>query len=118
MRRPTKRKRSGYDDVVGDVLLVKKGTVSDFVNTQEPLRVLTDVDSLEFSTEECEEYRRSKFTTPEIVEAFKDLRILSKGDFKKLLKWRSRLLDLRKAEKMKLLTRKKSQGRGDGEGGN
>ena len=59
-----KRKRSGYDDVVGDVLLVKKGTVSDFVNTQEPLRVLTDVDSLEFSTEECEEYRRSKFTTP------------------------------------------------------
>ena len=26
-----KRKRCGYDDVVGDVLLVKKGTVSSFV---------------------------------------------------------------------------------------
>lgn len=104
-----KRKRGGYEDVVGGVLLVKKGTVSDFVNTQEPLRVLTDVDSLEFSTDECEEYRSSKFTTAEIVECFKDLRILGKGDFKKLLKWRTRLRDLQKAEKMEAAGPKKSR---------
>jgi AdoMet-dependent rRNA methyltransferase SPB1 len=92
-----KRNRQGYDEVIGDVLLVKKGIVSDFINGEEPLRVLTDVNELDFS-EACEEFRESAFTTPEILECLKDLRILGKGDFKKMLKWRTKIRDLRKAE--------------------
>ena len=92
-----RRNRQGYDDVVGDVLLLKKGTVSEFVDSAEPLRILTDVDSLKFS-DECQEHLESMFTTPEIVECFKDLRVLGKGDFKKLLRWRTKIRDLRKAE--------------------
>ena len=103
-----KRKRTGYDDVVGDVLLVKKGTVTSFVTTNEPLRVLTDVDSLEFTTT-CEQYKESKFTTPEIIECFKDLRLLGRGDFSRLLKWRTRIRDLAKAESMEAAGTKKSR---------
>lgn len=92
-----RRNRQGYDEVIGDVLLLKGGTVSEFVDSHEPLRVLTDIDSLKF-TDDCQEHLESTFTTPEIVECFKDLRVLGRGDFKKLLRWRTKIRDLRKAE--------------------
>ena len=103
-----RRNRGGYDEVIGDVLLVKKGTVSEYVDSTEPLRVLTDIDSLKF-TDACREHMESKFTTPEIVECFRDLRVLGKGDFKKLLKWRTKIRDLRKAESMEAAETKMSK---------
>ena len=92
-----KRHRTGYDDGVG-VLLRSFTSVSDFVNTKEPVRMLTDINEFRF-TEECEEFRKSKFTTAETLECFRDLRVLGKIDFKKLLKWRQQMRALRGLEK-------------------
>lgn len=82
-----KRHRTGYDEKLG-ILLSSSATVSDFINSSEAIRLLTDVNTLVFS-EACEQYRAHPLTTPEILACFEDLRLLGKIDFKKLLKWRS-----------------------------
>ena len=87
-----KRHRTGYEDGVG-VLLRSFTSVSDFVKCKEPVRMLTDVNEFRF-TDDCEEFRTSKFTTGEVKECFKDLRVLGKIDFKKLLKWRQQMRTL------------------------
>jgi AdoMet-dependent rRNA methyltransferase SPB1 len=88
-----KRHRTGYQDGVG-VLLTSVVSVSDFIQTKDPVRMLTDFNECHFSTEECEQFRASKYTTPEILECLKDLRVLGKIDFKKLLKWRNHMRDM------------------------
>ena len=87
-----KRHRTGYEDVTGDVLIGSHGTVIGFVNSDEPIRVLTDMNSLKW-TDECDHYKSNKYTTDEIVGYFTDFRVLGKIDFKKLLKWRTRMRD-------------------------
>ena len=86
-----KRHRTGYDWDSG--LLSTESSVSDFIKHSEPVRVLTDANVLTFRTDECEKYRGNKYTTPEMIECFKDLRVLGKSDFKKILKWRQRMID-------------------------
>ena len=83
-----KKSRTGYEDVVGDVLLSKTATVTDFVKSKDPVRLLTDKNVLEF-TDECKaKYLDQPATTEEIQICFKDLRVLGRLDFKKILKWR------------------------------
>jgi hypothetical protein len=41
-------------------------------------------------------YTNSKHTTPEIRALCEDLKVLGKSDFKRLLAWRFRMLELRK----------------------
>ena len=81
-----KRHRSGYDESLGMTLTLKK-TVSEFINSPDPVRVLTDANQIVF-TEECSQYLSHPKTTSDITEYFKDLKVLGKIDFKKILKWR------------------------------
>jgi AdoMet-dependent rRNA methyltransferase SPB1 len=85
-----KRQRSGYDWEGG--LLTSSGTITSFIQSEEPIRILTDTNMLTF-TDECEKYRDNRYTTDEMIECFKDLRVLGKTDFKKILKWRQRMID-------------------------
>ena len=87
-----KRHRTGYEDDVG-VLLRSFTSVTDFVNCKEPVRMMTDINEFRFA-DECQIYKDSKYTTAEIVECVKDLRVLGKIDFKKLLKWRQHMRDM------------------------
>ena len=85
-----KRHRTGYEWEGG--LLSSSNTVSGFIANEEPVRILTDMNELKF-TEECEKYKTNRYTTPEIIQCFTDLRVLGKSDFKKILKWRQRMVD-------------------------
>ncbi len=84
-----KRHRTGYDWEGG--LLQKEYSISDFISHNEPVRILTDYNALIFATPECEKYRTNQYTTDLVLESFKDLRVLGKIDFKKILKWRQRM---------------------------
>jgi AdoMet-dependent rRNA methyltransferase SPB1 len=86
-----KRHRSGYDDDVG-VLLNKTCTVNQFVHSKDPVRLLTDMNEFVF-TPECQElYSQHKGTNADILLSFKDLRVLGRIDFKKLLRWRTLMI--------------------------
>jgi len=86
-----KRHRTGYEWEGG--LLTSEYSISAFIAHNEPVRVLTDYNALKFSTPECEKYRTNQHTTEILLEAFKDLRVLGKVDFKKILKWRTKMRD-------------------------
>jgi AdoMet-dependent rRNA methyltransferase SPB1 len=86
-----KRHRSGYDDDVG-VLLNKTCTVDQFVHSKDPVRLLTDMNEFIF-TPQCQElYSQHKGTNADILLSFKDLRVLGRIDFKKLLRWRTLMI--------------------------
>ena len=102
-----KRHRTGYDDAVG-VLLSSKATVTDYVYSKDPIRLLTDHNELFFSAA-CEQFGHHPATTDEVRLCFTDLRVLAKLDFKKLLKWRDIM-------KESFPLKKKSDGDGDDEG--
>jgi AdoMet-dependent rRNA methyltransferase SPB1 len=81
------RNRQGYAE--GDTLLAKDSSVKEFVECENPVRLLTDFNSLVFDEESKEAgYDRHRKTTHEVKACCVDLRVLGKTDFKNLLKWR------------------------------
>ncbi|OQR85906.1 rRNA methyltransferase, partial [Thraustotheca clavata] len=84
-----KRHREGYDDALGQTL-TKVLTVSDFVGSVDPIRLLTDCTSFTFG-EGDEMYESHSATTPEVKACMGDLKVLGKSDFKGLLKWRTKM---------------------------
>ena len=81
-----KRQRSGYDESLG-ITLTSTKSVSEFIDSADPVRMLTDVSKFVF-TEKCELLKKHPKMTSDLIECFKDLRVLGKIDFKKMLKWR------------------------------
>lgn len=71
-----KRHRTGYDESLG-ILLSQSVTVTDFLNSTDPVQILTDASELVF-TEVCQKYARHDSTTPELLLCFQDLRVLGK----------------------------------------
>ncbi|KAG3202781.1 AdoMet-dependent rRNA methyltransferase [Phytophthora cactorum] len=84
-----KRHREGYDEALG-MTLTNECSVSQFIDDHDPIRLLTDTTSIKFLPED-DVYRDHKDTSDEIVTCLKDLKVLGKGDFKSLLKWRTRM---------------------------
>jgi AdoMet-dependent rRNA methyltransferase SPB1 len=81
-----RRKRDGYDD--GDYTLFKKLTATEFIRGTDPIAMLGSVNQISFETEEEKEWLTSGLTTPDVKANCDDLKVLGKGDFKSLLKWR------------------------------
>ncbi|KAI9572872.1 FtsJ-domain-containing protein [Boletus coccyginus] len=81
-----RRRRDGYDD--GDYTLFTKTSASEFVHSPEPINVLGLANKITFETEEEKRWLELRITTPDIKINFEDLKVLGKGDFKALLKWR------------------------------
>ncbi|KAK0208384.1 FtsJ-domain-containing protein [Desarmillaria ectypa] len=84
-----RRKRDGYAD--GDYTLFKACPVSEFVNSSDPISVLGSVNRIIFDTEEEKTWLDLLITTADVKVNLDDLKVLGRGDFKALLKWRSAL---------------------------
>ncbi|KIJ68338.1 hypothetical protein HYDPIDRAFT_24627, partial [Hydnomerulius pinastri MD-312] len=81
-----RRKRDGYDD--GDYTLFNKVSAGDFIRSSEPINVLGLANKIAFDTEEEKQWLELSITTPDVKSNCDDLKVLGKGDFKTLLKWR------------------------------
>ncbi|KAK7064140.1 AdoMet-dependent rRNA methyltransferase SPB1 [Favolaschia claudopus] len=84
-----RRHRDGYAD--GDYTLFKAVPVADFVKSPDPISVLGSVNRMTFKTDEEKEWYALDITTGDIKANCDDLKVLGKGDFKALLKWRAAL---------------------------
>ncbi|EGC31172.1 hypothetical protein DICPUDRAFT_57851 [Dictyostelium purpureum] len=85
-----KRNRSGYED--GVTMLRKKGFISDFIESSQHLLDLASFTEYEFD-ENAQIFKQHPSTTPEIIECFRDLRVLGKNDFSKIIKWRKAMAE-------------------------
>jgi AdoMet-dependent rRNA methyltransferase SPB1 len=85
-----KRHRDGYNPSRG-LLQTNTVSVSKYIKCHEPVDILSDSSALIF-TEECQEFAEHPTTTAEIRALCSDLKIIGRGDFKLLLKWRLNLV--------------------------
>ncbi|KDO24228.1 hypothetical protein SPRG_09864 [Saprolegnia parasitica CBS 223.65] len=84
-----KRHREGYDDDLGQTLTRVK-TITEFVESNDPIRLLTDCTSFKFEQADAM-FLEHAATTTEVKACLADLKVLGKGDFKSLLKWRTKM---------------------------
>ncbi|KAL2829972.1 Spb1 C-terminal domain-containing protein [Aspergillus cavernicola] len=99
-----KRKREGYEE--GDWTQFKEVSVSDFINTTDPIAILGSSNKLSFQQQPGGDIAlaaldRLPETTEEIRNCCEDLRVLGKKEFRNLLKWRLKI-----REKFGLVVRK------------
>lgn len=94
-----KRHRTGYDSTLGPTLR-KSRSIVEFVDCSDPAQFLADCNEISFDATESSDivrlYVEHSTTTPEIKACCKDLKLLNKGDFKELLKWRIGLREFQK----------------------
>ncbi|KAF8711966.1 hypothetical protein RHS03_01346, partial [Rhizoctonia solani] len=81
-----RRARDGYAD--GDYTLFHAIGASELVHSHDPVTILGSSNQITFKTDEEKEWLKHELTTPEILANCEDLKVLGKGDFKRLLKWR------------------------------
>jgi AdoMet-dependent rRNA methyltransferase SPB1 len=100
-----KRKREGYEE--GDYTQHKEISVTEFINTTDPIAILGTYHTLSFQQSPTGDLalatlERLDETTDEIRKCCEDLRVLGKKEFRSLLKWR-----LKVREKFGLVVKKK-----------
>ncbi|KAE8556035.1 hypothetical protein EYB25_000734 [Talaromyces marneffei] len=100
-----KRKREGYEE--GDYTQHKEISVTEFINTTDPIAILGTYHTLSFQQSPTGDLalatlERLEETTDEIRKCCQDLRVLGKKEFRNLLKWR-----LKVREKFGLVVKKK-----------
>lgn len=84
-----RRRRDGYDE--GDYTLHKSISAKEFIEGPDAVQSLGMANQITFSTPEELVWRNNELTTFEIKANCDDLKVLGKGDFKALLKWRTAL---------------------------
>jgi len=91
-----KRNRSGYD--TDSMLLYKKCSVLQFVETENPVEILGQYNQIVFDIVNIGEnlqimkmFEKQPETTEEIKNCLNDLKVLNSKDFKGLLKWREKM---------------------------
>ncbi|KAH9175299.1 Spb1 C-terminal domain-containing protein [Lactarius sanguifluus] len=84
-----RRHRDGYDD--NDYTLFKQVGVAEFIHASDPIAVLGAVNKMTFTTEEEKSWASLPLTSLDVKANLDDLKVLGKGDFKVLLKWRTAL---------------------------
>ncbi|KAF8271448.1 Spb1 C-terminal domain-containing protein [Lactarius quietus] len=84
-----RRHRDGYAD--NDYTLFKQVGVAEFIHSSDPIAVLGAVNKMSFSTEEEKSWALLPLTSSDVEANLNDLKVLGKGDFKVLLKWRTAL---------------------------
>lgn len=82
-----RRKRDGYDD--GDYTLYKTLSAMDFVKSHDSVALLGNANKIVFTTEEEKHWLEMGITKDDIKANCEDLKVLGKGDFKALMKWRT-----------------------------
>ena len=89
-----KRQRQGYDFEKMDAAHRRIQTITEFVNSDDPIKMLSDLTGFRFDAS-CDLYLKAKATTDEIKLCLSDLKVLGKSDFKSLLVWRLEMQELR-----------------------
>ncbi|KAI0639726.1 Spb1 C-terminal domain-containing protein [Trametes polyzona] len=84
-----RRQRAGYDD--GDYTLYKEAGAADFIRCQDAVTFLGTYNKITFKTDEEKEWLKMDITTADVKANCEDLKVLGKGDFKTLIKWRTAL---------------------------
>ncbi|RDX50401.1 FtsJ-domain-containing protein [Lentinus brumalis] len=84
-----RRHRDGYAE--GDYTLYKETGAADFIRCQDAVTFLGTFNKFTFKTDEEKEWLKLDITTPDVQANCADLKVLGKGDFKALLKWRTAL---------------------------
>ncbi|TFK30541.1 RNA methyltransferase [Coprinopsis marcescibilis] len=84
-----RRHRSGYAD--NDYTLFHTVSATKFIREPEPIALLGTYNKITFETEEEKEWLNLEITKSDIKSNCDDLKVLGKGDFKALLKWRLNL---------------------------
>ncbi|EIE91951.1 hypothetical protein RO3G_16662 [Rhizopus delemar RA 99-880] len=99
--RPEKKKRhrDGYED--GDYTLHKTLDVMEFIRADDPIVTLGSYNQFTFSSDESRELLKRDITTEDIKINCEDLKVLGRGEFKALLKWRTTIRDEFKMDKKK-----------------
>lgn len=89
-----RRAREGYEE--GDYTLYKSTSASQLINAKDPISILGTVNSIKFDPNSPEDQKIFKFkaTNNDIRTSLSDLKVLGKGDFKKILKWRASVREL------------------------
>ena len=84
----SKKHRDGYE--AGVTVLYKEISATDFVRSEDAVQVLSDHNKIVFvaDREEDQALLEHEKTDAEIKNCFMDLRVLGKGDFRRLLRWR------------------------------
>lgn len=108
-----RRKREGYEE--GDWTQHKEISVTEFINTTDPIAILGSYHKLSFQQSPSGDLAlatldRLEETTDEIRACCEDLRVLGKKEFRNLLKWRIKV-----REKFGLAVKKKRGQEADGE---
>lgn len=92
-----KRKRDGYEE--GNWTQYKEAPASDFIQSTDPIAILATLNKLTFNPQLEKDdvvlaaINRFPETTQEIRDCCADLKVLGKGDFRRLLSWRLKLRD-------------------------
>lgn len=83
------RHRDGYDDDA--TMLFKAGAASQFIlgDARTAIDFLGSVNRVDFISEEEKRWFNLKVTTEDIKANCADLKVLGRGDFQRLLKWRT-----------------------------
>ncbi len=99
--RPEKKKRhrDGYED--GDYTLHKTLDVMEFIRADDPIVTLGSYNQFTFTSDESRELLKRDITTEDIKINCEDLKVLGRGEFKALLKWRTTIRDEFKMDKKK-----------------
>ncbi|KAI0694877.1 Spb1 C-terminal domain-containing protein [Cytidiella melzeri] len=84
-----RRKRDGYAE--GDYILFKQAGAAEFIHGQDPVAFLGTMNKITFETEEEKEWLALDITTSDVKLNCDDLKVLGRGDFKALIKWRTAL---------------------------
>ncbi|KAJ3782271.1 Spb1 C-terminal domain-containing protein [Lentinula aff. detonsa] len=81
-----RRKRDGYED--GNYTLFKSIPASEFIHDTDPISVLGSVNKITFQSDEEKQWLILDITSGDVKANCNDLKVLGKGDFKTLIKWR------------------------------
>lgn len=84
-----RRQRSGYED--GDHTLYKEAGAADFIGCHDAVTFLGTYNKITFTTDEEKQWLSMDVTSPDVPVNCADLKVLGKGDFKLLIKWRTAL---------------------------
>ncbi|CAG8587960.1 8471_t:CDS:10 [Paraglomus brasilianum] len=84
-----RRHREGYED--GNYTLFKSVSAIEFIDSEDPIKLLGDVNQITFDNEEAMELRQHKYTNEDIRTSCEDIKVLGKREFKDLLKWRKKI---------------------------
>lgn len=89
-----KRHRDGYEE--GDYTQHKTMDLLEFVRCETPIDCLGACAEFTFdkSDPEFKTLKKLTQTTPDLLECFKDLKVLGKKDFRRIIKWRKAARDL------------------------